>query len=72
MAAVRAPVLVVHGAKDRLVPVGAARQAAKSFPSWRLEVADDVGHVPMLEAADWTAGHILDWLRNDTAILSSG
>ena len=62
MASIEAPVLVLHGARDRLVPVRAARQAAKTFPHWRLEVAENVGHVPMLEAAEWTAGHILDWL----------
>jgi hypothetical protein len=50
--------------------VRAARQAAKTFPHWRLEVAEDVGHVPMLEAADWSAARILDGLRNDTKLLS--
>ncbi|HVY08624.1 MAG TPA: alpha/beta hydrolase [Mycobacteriales bacterium] len=69
MTAVQAPVLVLHGEKDRLVPVAAARRAAKTFPHWRLEVADDVGHVPMLEAPDWTATRILDWLRSDTRLL---
>lgn len=62
MAAIDAPVLLLHGAKDRLVPVASARQAARAFPTWRLAVADDVGHVPMLEAAEWTATQILDWL----------
>ncbi|HEX3705634.1 MAG TPA: alpha/beta hydrolase [Mycobacteriales bacterium] len=69
MAAVQSPVLVLHGAKDRLVPVSAARQAARAFPSWRLAVAEDIGHVPMLEAAEWTATQILDWLRTDAALL---
>src|SRR3569623_2757513 len=62
MASIEAPVLVLHGARDRHVPVRAARQAAKTYPHSRLEVAENVGHVPMLEAAEWTAGHILDWL----------
>ena len=70
MASIQAPVLILHGERDRLVPVRAARQATKTFPHWRLEVADDVGHVPMLEAADWSATHILDWLANDTKLLS--
>jgi pimeloyl-ACP methyl ester carboxylesterase len=71
MAAVQAPVLVLHGERDRLVPVSAARRAAKTFPHWRLEVAEDVGHVPMLEAAEWSARHILDWLRHDTSLLAA-
>ncbi|HVV77321.1 MAG TPA: alpha/beta hydrolase [Mycobacteriales bacterium] len=69
MASITAPVLVLHGARDRLVPVRAARQAARTFPEWRLEVADDIGHVPMLEAAEWTADQILDWLRKDARLL---
>jgi pimeloyl-ACP methyl ester carboxylesterase len=72
MAAIRAPVLLIHGAKDRLVPVAAARQTARAFPSWRLAVAEDIGHVPMLEAPDWTATQILDWLRTDANLLDSG
>jgi pimeloyl-ACP methyl ester carboxylesterase len=63
--AVRAPVLLLHGARDRLVPVAAARAVARKNPTWRFEVADDVGHVPQLEAADWTAATILDWLANE-------
>lgn len=56
------PVLLLHGEKDRLVPVSAARYAAARNPSWRLEVAENVGHVPQLEAPEWTAGRIRDWL----------
>jgi hypothetical protein len=52
------------------VPVAAARQAATRFPSWRLDVAKDVGHVPMLEVPDWTATRILDWLRGDARLLA--
>ncbi|HVS68646.1 MAG TPA: alpha/beta hydrolase [Mycobacteriales bacterium] len=69
MASVQQPVLLLHGERDRLVPVAAAKQAAKKFPSWRLEVAEDVGHVPMLEAPDWTSTQILDWLRTDAKVL---
>jgi pimeloyl-ACP methyl ester carboxylesterase len=56
------PVLLLHGEKDRLVSVAAARAAARANPSWRYEEAPDVGHVPQLEVPDWTAGHLLDWL----------
>jgi pimeloyl-ACP methyl ester carboxylesterase len=56
------PVLLIHGDRDRLVPVRAARIAARANPAWRFELAKGVGHVPMLEAPDWTAGHVRDWL----------
>lgn len=65
MKAIRAPVLLLHGEKDRLVPIGASRAAAAANPSWRFEVAPDVGHVPQLEVPEWTAGHVLDWLATD-------
>lgn len=69
MARITAPVLLLHGAKDRLVPVASARQAAEAYPAWRLGIADDVGHVPMMEAPQWTAGQILHWLREDADLL---
>ena len=65
MAAIRVPVLLLHGEKDRLVTLGASRAAAAANPSWRLEVAPNVGHVPMLEVPDWTAARILEWLAGE-------
>ena len=44
------PALVIHGAKDRLVRVGAVREAAAKHPNWTLEVFRDLGHVPQMEA----------------------
>jgi pimeloyl-ACP methyl ester carboxylesterase len=60
--AIGVPVLLLHGDRDRLVPIAAARAAAKANPSWRFEVAHEVGHVPQLEAPGWTAEQILTWL----------
>ena len=61
------PVLLLHGEKDRLVPVRAARRVAAANPTWRFEVAPDAGHVPQLEVPEWTAHHVLDWLGQDGA-----
>jgi len=65
MKAIRVPVLLLHGEKDRLVSIGASRAVAAANPTWRFEVAPDVGHVPQLEVPDWTAGRILGWLASD-------
>ena len=62
LARMAGPVLLLHGDKDRLVPIASARATAKANPGWRFEVAEDVGHVPQLEVPDWVAEHILDWL----------
>jgi pimeloyl-ACP methyl ester carboxylesterase len=67
MRAVAAPVLLIHGEKDRLVSVRSAREAAVRNPDWRLEVVPDVGHVPQLEAPDTVAELLLDWLGSEGA-----
>src|SRR6185437_4963960 len=56
------PVLVVHGERDRLVPVAAARSAVKAHPAWELAVLPGVGHVPQLEDPVQTAAAFTDWL----------
>ena len=49
VAAVKAPTLVIHGNRDRLIPVEAARELARRRPDWELNVLDGAGHVPMME-----------------------
>lgn len=56
------PVLLLHGSGDRLVPVAAARAAARANPSWSLVVLPGVGHVPQLEAPLDCARVITEWL----------
>jgi pimeloyl-ACP methyl ester carboxylesterase len=68
---VTAPVLMLHGDRDRLVSVKVAKGIAREFPAWRLEIAEDIGHVPMLEDAPWTAGMILDWLEHEAKLLTA-
>jgi pimeloyl-ACP methyl ester carboxylesterase len=59
--ALEVPVLHLHGARDLLVPLGAARRMAEGRAGWRLEVARDIGHAPMLEAPLWTGLRIAEW-----------
>lgn len=61
------PVLLLHGDRDRLVPVASARAAARANPSWQYEEIAGVGHVPQLEVPDWTAERILRWLADHPA-----
>jgi pimeloyl-ACP methyl ester carboxylesterase len=44
------PVLIVWGARDRIIPVHHGEQAHRQIPGSRLEVFEDVGHLPQLEA----------------------
>ncbi len=41
---IRVPTMIVHGEKDSLVPLAAAKQAAKSIPGATLEVLEGCGH----------------------------
>ena len=59
-----APVLLLHGDKDRLINIATARAAAAANPSWQFEVARGVGHVPQLEVPQWTVDQILGWLAD--------
>jgi pimeloyl-ACP methyl ester carboxylesterase len=57
------PTLIIQGALDRLVSLDAVRAVARARPDWTLEVYDDVGHVPQLEAPDRFAASVLGWLE---------
>jgi pimeloyl-ACP methyl ester carboxylesterase len=70
MASIRVPVLLVHGDRDRLVPVAAARDIARRHPDWRYLEMADVGHVPQLQEPEKLAAEVLAWL-DDTADVRS-
>jgi len=50
LASVRAPTLLVWGARDRLVPASAGRLWEALLPQARLVILPDAAHVPMLES----------------------
>lgn len=62
MASLRQPVLLVHGDRDRLVPVAAARDIARRHPSWRYLELAGVGHVPQIQAPAELASAMVEWL----------
>lgn len=65
---VTAPTLLLHGPRDRLIPLSSARRMLAAHPAWRFEVATDIGHVPMLEAPEWTLAAIDDWLDHEGSL----
>ena len=60
---VSAPVLLIHGEQDRLVPVEAARRLAAARPEWTTEWLAGVGHTPQLEEPDAFHALALPFLR---------
>lgn len=64
---VRCPTLVVHGYRDRLVPVAAARALAARRPEFTLELIDECGHAPQLEVPDEFLAAVVPWLAGTLA-----
>jgi pimeloyl-ACP methyl ester carboxylesterase len=64
---IKAPVLMLHGDRDRFVPISAARATARSNPAWHFEIAKGIGHVPQMEAPGWTVDRIIAWFGVDGA-----
>jgi pimeloyl-ACP methyl ester carboxylesterase len=62
MTSVTVPVLLVHGAEDRLVPVVAARTTARVHPAWRYVELPGVGHLPQLQVPRELAPLVLEWI----------
>ncbi|WP_051104968.1 alpha/beta fold hydrolase [Catelliglobosispora koreensis] len=63
MAAIKQPVLLLHGTHDRLVPISSARAAAKRLPHWTYTELD-AGHIPQMETPELVAEEIVRWLKN--------
>jgi pimeloyl-ACP methyl ester carboxylesterase len=62
MAGLVMPVLLVHGDRDRLVPVASARDIARRHPRWRYLELAGVGHVPQLQVPERLAPEVTGFL----------
>jgi pimeloyl-ACP methyl ester carboxylesterase len=56
---VRCPVLVVWGTRDRMVSHSGAQRLMDGIPHARVELLEDVGHCPQLEATERLADLLL-------------
>ncbi len=52
------PVLILWGEEDKLIPVASAHWFAKAMPKAKLIIYPGIGHAPMEEAADQSAGDV--------------
>ncbi|MBC2641768.1 MULTISPECIES: alpha/beta fold hydrolase [unclassified Rhodococcus (in: high G+C Gram-positive bacteria)] len=62
MQSITQPVLLLHGDRDRLVPVAAARKVATANPRWDSVILADVGHTPQLEVPDALLDRVQTWV----------
>ena len=52
------PVLILWGEEDKLIPVASAHWFAKALPQAKLIIYPGIGHAPMEEAAEQSAGDV--------------
>lgn len=64
VARIRCPTLILHGADDPLIPVGAAYRLKRILPKARLEVIPGLGHYLSAASAPVVAAHILALLES--------
>jgi pimeloyl-[acyl-carrier protein] methyl ester esterase len=57
------PTLIIHGERDQLVPVGAARFMATQMKQARLEIIPSAGHAPFLTHADLFVEKLKDFIH---------
>ncbi|WP_224240605.1 alpha/beta fold hydrolase [Hyalangium gracile] len=58
----RVPTLIIHGARDQLVPLGYARDVARRIPGARLEVLREASHLPYMSHAQAFNAFVGDFL----------
>jgi pimeloyl-ACP methyl ester carboxylesterase len=56
------PVLIVWGARDRIIPLAHGAQAHELIPGSRFEVFDRAGHFPHLDEPDRFVATLEDWI----------
>ena len=58
------PVLLLHGRRDRLVPVAFAEAELARHPAWRGRFFHDLGHIPQMEAPGRWLAEVADWFAD--------
>ncbi|HCE17274.1 MAG TPA: alpha/beta hydrolase [Anaerolinea thermolimosa] len=61
---IRAPTLIIHGDRDRLVPLSDVKEAAQRMPAARLVVIENAGHWPMREQPEKFNRLVSAFLKN--------
>lgn len=57
-------VLLLHGRRDRLVPVAFAEAELARHPGWRGRFFRDLGHIPQMEAPGRWLAEVADWFAD--------
>ncbi|OJH36429.1 alpha/beta fold hydrolase [Cystobacter ferrugineus] len=63
----KVPTLILHGGRDKLVPLSHARDVAARIPGARLEVLREASHLPYMSHTDAFNAFVDDFLRQHAA-----
>jgi pimeloyl-ACP methyl ester carboxylesterase len=63
LATMQCPTLILHGRRDRLVPVAWARALAAKRKDWTYVELDGCGHVPQMEQPERFVGTVMSWMQ---------
>ncbi|WNG31099.1 alpha/beta hydrolase [Cystobacter fuscus] len=63
----KVPTLILHGGRDKLVPLSYARDVAERIPGARLEVLRQASHLPYMSHTDAFNAFVDDFLRQHAA-----
>ena len=61
---IKAPSLILWGAKDRIIHVNNASIFAKQIPNSQTVIIDGVGHAPMIEVPEESAKIFMDFVSS--------
>ena len=62
LSSIKAPVFILWGAEDKLIPVTSAKWFAEAIPQAKLVIYPNVGHIPMEEIPEKSANDVKIWL----------
>ena len=63
LSAIRAPVLILWGEKDRLLPATSAEDFRKHIPGAQVELIPNCGHIPQLEQPAYTRRRVREFVE---------
>jgi len=67
LSAIQAPVLILWGAEDNLIPVTSAKWFAEALPQAKMIIYPNVGHIPMEEIPEKSGNDVKIWLDDVVA-----
>jgi pimeloyl-ACP methyl ester carboxylesterase len=63
---IKLPVLLIWGLKDRMLPRGTPKRVLRDLPQTKIILMPESGHTPMRDDPERFAGHVLEFVSNQS------